>query len=223
MATNERIAPVDEVQLLRAAACDWRLSRGDVGVFAVILQHCDSEGLAFPGPTRIGQLARLSPTNVKASLRRLEVFEYVKVLRPGPRKANRFQVLDSPRVTSRKALKVIQDSNRELGMQTGPVSGKAAAETRYARMHPTRPVHVQQLGLSARQESTSKSLLKSQGDLTSSSEEQERSPEAEQRMTERARSCYLQAKRQGNRVLMKTLEENHRERLADLIDQERAA
>jgi hypothetical protein len=172
---NERIPPVDEVQLLRAAACDWRLSRGDVGVFAVILQHCDHDRTAYPGPTRIGQLAKLAPTNVKASIRRLEVFEYVLVSRPGERRKNRFTVLESPSIPSRKTLRIIASARLELGAQTGPVSGKALAATRHARMHLTGHAGVQQLGLSARHEVAFKAPKKSQGHLASPEEEPEQS------------------------------------------------
>ena len=116
MATNERISPVDEVQLLRAAACDWRLSRGDVGVFAVILKHCDADLRAFPGPTLIAKEARLSVTSVKASIRQLEEWRYLTVERPGLRRRNRYLVLSSPVVRSRSSTRM----TRELGL---PSSG----------------------------------------------------------------------------------------------------
>lgn len=110
-----RISPVDEAQLLRAAACDWRLSRGDVGVYAVILQHADEDGHAFPGPTRIGQLAHLAVSNVKKSLKHLEDLKYIYVHRPGPRRANRYVVQDPPTVPSRKRAKAIREVARDLG------------------------------------------------------------------------------------------------------------
>lgn len=118
-----RISPVDEVQLLREAACDWRLSRGDVGVYAVILQHADEDGLAFPGPTRIGELSHLAISNVKKSLRHLEALRYLHVHRPGPRRANRYVVLDSPSIPTRKAASNISEVRRELGMQPAPALG----------------------------------------------------------------------------------------------------
>ena len=117
-----RISPVDEAQLLRAAACDWRLSRGDVGVYAVILAHCDDKWHAFPGPSTISKQARLAVTNVKASLKHLETLYYIEVIRPGLRKANRFIVQESPSVPSRSSCKIIQGANREMrngGSQLG--------------------------------------------------------------------------------------------------------
>ena len=129
-AGNGRISPVDEAQLLRAAACDWRLSRGDVGVLAVILAHCDDKWRAFPGPTTISKQARLAVTNVKASLKHLETLYYIEVIRPGLRKANRFIVQESPSVPSRTSCQIIKGANREmrksgteLGMRTYPRLG----------------------------------------------------------------------------------------------------
>ncbi len=118
-----RISPVDEAKLLRAAACDWRLSRGDVGVFAVILMHCDEQWHAFPGPTLIAHEANLAVTNAKASLRHLEELQYIRVIRPGLRKANRYVVLESPTFRSRKTTGIIREIQRDLGMHASPALG----------------------------------------------------------------------------------------------------
>ncbi len=95
----DRIGPVDEVRLLRAAASDWRLSRGDVGVMAAILWHTNSSWEAFPGTRRVAAMARLAPSNVVASFAKLERFGYVRIIRRGQRKRQDFQVLPSPAVT----------------------------------------------------------------------------------------------------------------------------
>lgn len=131
-----RISPVDEVHLLRDAACDWRLSRGDVGVYAVILEHADENGLAFPGPTRIGEMANLATSNVKKSLRHLEALRYIRVHRPGPRRANRYEVLDSPSIPTRKAASNISEVRRELGMQAAPALGTKSNPVNSRRRQP---------------------------------------------------------------------------------------
>lgn len=91
-----RIAVVDEVRMLRAAACDWRLSRGDVGVFAVILRHADAAWVAFPGTRIIAEQARLAASNVVASITRLEHYAYLRVTRRGQRKRQDYQILEPP-------------------------------------------------------------------------------------------------------------------------------
>lgn len=156
-----RISPVDEAQLLRAAACDWRLSRGDVGVFAVILEHCDEELQAFPGPALIAKKARLSVTSVKSSIRQLEEWRYLKVVRPGLRKRNRFEIQPSPRVMPR----VVALTSRELGLprshcgRRGDWSrgvtqseAKQRQATGQAERHPTGQAGLHQLGKRARHE-----------------------------------------------------------------------
>lgn len=93
MSSHERaISPVDELRLLRAATCDPRLCRGDVAVFAVILQHQNFEGVAFPGKNRLGKLAGLAPRNVQARVCKLEETGYVVVERRGQRLVNRYTV-----------------------------------------------------------------------------------------------------------------------------------
>lgn len=95
---KDRMHPVDEAQLLRAAACDWRLSRGDVGVLAVILKHADGEWLAFPGHRLIAEQARLAPSNVPHSIHKLERYGYLSVIRRGQRKRQDYRLLQSPEV-----------------------------------------------------------------------------------------------------------------------------
>jgi hypothetical protein len=96
--SKARIAPVDEVRLLRAASCDRRLSRGDLGVFAVLLQHCDDSWLAYPGIRRLSTSARLAFSNVLASIERLETFAYVRVIRRPQGSRQDYQVLQSPEI-----------------------------------------------------------------------------------------------------------------------------
>ena len=130
-AGNGRISPVDEAQLLRAAACDWRLSRGDVGVLAVILAHCDDKWHAFPGPTTISKQARLAVTNVKASLKHLEALQYIAVIRPGLRKANRYEVLESPTVRSRSVARILRNGRNDLGLPASLALGTKSYPDRY--------------------------------------------------------------------------------------------
>ena len=142
-----RISPVDEIQLLRAANCDWRLSRGDVGVFAVILLHCDDRCRAFPGPTLISKVARLATSNVKSSLRRLEELRYLEVERPGLRRANRYRVLESPMVPDQKTARMVAGMRRELGLRTSPALGMRTGPDKKAANRATRPAGDHQLGL----------------------------------------------------------------------------
>lgn len=93
-----RIAPVDEVRLLRAACCDRRLARGDLGVLAVILEHCDDSWFAWPSIRRLSDRARLTKTNATEAVRRLERFGYIRVTRKGEGKSQDYQVLASPEI-----------------------------------------------------------------------------------------------------------------------------
>lgn len=95
---KERIAPVDEARLLRAAACDWRLSRGDVGVFAVILEHADDSWLSFPGIRLLSEKAHLANSNVLTSIGKLEGFGYITVLRRGQGRRQDYRVMASPEI-----------------------------------------------------------------------------------------------------------------------------
>ncbi len=215
-----RIQPVDEVQLLRAAACDWRLSRGDVGVLAVILRHCDDRRRAFPGPTLISRECRLAPSNVKTSLRHLEQLRYIEVERPGLRKANRYRVLDSPRVMDQKAARTIAATKRELGLPASPALGMRAGPVRASSARATRPAGGHQLGLPAgpqlglptghevafedTSESTTPAALHSEDE--------------EQSLKAHARKLYLEAKENGNTAVMTFVESKHWKHIADLAD-----
>ena len=93
-----RIAPVDEARLLRAACCDRRLARGDLGVLAVILEHCDDSWMAWPSIRRLSDRARLTKTNATEAVRRLERFGYIRVARKGEGRSQDYQVLASPEI-----------------------------------------------------------------------------------------------------------------------------
>lgn len=181
---DERLSPVEEVQLLRAAACDWRLSRGDVGVFAVILRHCDGDLCSFPGPSRIAKEAGLSVTSVKSSTRALEQFRYLEVERPGLRKRNRFHVLPSPPVPPRQAIALSREmglpsfkKHQRMNWSRGVAQSKRTprAPTGQVQQHQTGQVRLHQLGKSARHELAFNSPRNSQQLLPSAGEEQERS------------------------------------------------
>ena len=144
---HETLSTLDELQALRAAACDWRLSRGDVGVYAVILQHANSDRESWPGPTRISNVANLAVSNVKSSLKRLEDWKYIEIIRPGLRKANRFLVLQSPVVPSKKKHRLIQETRRQLGMPTGLDAKPSRAATRDAGRLSTRDAGRLELGM----------------------------------------------------------------------------
>lgn len=171
---------------MRSAACDWRLSRGDLGVFAVLLQHCDQAGACRPGPARISTMANLATSNVKASLGRLEELAYIRVHRPGPRKANRYQVLDSPAIPCRRTAEQLGKVRAELGLPAGldavatseptrsagrphlgpPAgldTGSESKPTRPAGRSPTRPAGRLQLGLPTGHESTLEGTSESTG------------------------------------------------------------
>lgn len=215
-----RIQPVDEVRLLRAAACDWRLSRGDVGVLAVILRHCDDRRRAFPGPTLISQEANLATSNVKTSLRRLEDLRYIEVDRPGLRKANRYRVLESPRVMDQRVARQIAATKRELGLPASPALGMRTGPDRTISRRATRPAGDHQLGLSTgRQlglstghEVAFESTFESTTPAASISEDEE------QRLKAYARKVYLDAKRNGDTTVMTMVESTHWRHVHDLAD-----
>lgn len=230
---NERIQPVDEIQLLRAAACDWRLSRGDVAVFAVILKHCNADRGAHPGPTRIAKEANLAITNVKASVLKLERYRYVTVERPGLRKCNRFVVNDSPRVPTRRAH---MPSHFET---TGRVHAPSSSDsTRDAGVRSTGDVGTQKLGMLARHEVALKAPLRNHSASRPLVEEEEREAEKleqlrlqrEERRAQDAvrtregfRAEYLQA-RSTHPAWARKMESQPevRKHIADLIDVEAA-
>ena len=84
---------LQELRLLRCATRDRRLSRGDCGVYGVILEHCNKLGVAFPGATRLSLIAGLDVKNVKVSIKKLEKNGYLQVLRRGQRVSNQYQIL----------------------------------------------------------------------------------------------------------------------------------
>lgn len=225
---DERLPPVDEVQALRAAACDWRLSRGDVGVFAVILEHCNADGQAFPGPALISKRARLSVTNVKASIRRLEAMRYITIERPGLRKKNRFQVTFKPAPIIPRLAGIPSQMKKALARLDGNSSRRhtqlrkgSRVTTGDAGMHSTGYAVMNKLGMPARHEVAFKSLSEitcaSRSFLGSEEQEQERSPEEEARLTASARKLYAEAVKEGNERMMQSVEQNHWHRIADLV------
>ena len=118
-----------ELRALQVAARDWRLNRGDIGVYSVLLSHANKEGVAYPGPTRISEQARLAVSNVKASLGRLEALQYIEVMRTKARVQNRYRLLDPPNVPSLKGERARAEAALELGMRTGPVHKPSRAGT----------------------------------------------------------------------------------------------
>lgn len=232
MTDESRISPVEEARALRQAACDWRLSRGAIGVYAVILEHCNAAGQAFPGPALIARKARLAVTNVKACIGMLEELKYIEVERPGLRKKNRYRVTFRqqsirPRLagipSSLKAAAAKKKANSSR-VHTQLHSGHDAP-TGYAGMHSTGYAGVNKLGMPARQEvafkSLSESTCASRSDLDPEKQEQERSPEEEARLTASARKIYVEAMEKGHQLLMESTERNHWHRIADLIPKDR--
>lgn len=155
---DDRPTVLDELHALRAAAFDWRLSRGDVAVYAVLLQHLNFQsGESWPGATRISRIARLAVNNVKASLRRLEEHRYISVVKSGPRIANRYRILNPPKVLSRKVVKAMEEARRsldmdtcpELDMQAGPERQHSTTPSGHARIPPSGHTGVSHLGMPA--------------------------------------------------------------------------
>src|SRR5687768_12662508 len=87
---NPRFTLLDRWQLLSKASSDPRLSRGDVAVLCVLLNHVDPMGQAFPGPDRIAKHARINRRTVKRCLGRLEALSYVHIERRGERVRNTY-------------------------------------------------------------------------------------------------------------------------------------
>lgn len=87
---NSRYTLLDRWVLLAKASCDPCLSRGDLAVMCVLLNHVDPMGQAYPGPDRIAKHAKIDRRTVKRCLRRLETLNYVKIERPGPRVRNTY-------------------------------------------------------------------------------------------------------------------------------------
>lgn len=210
---RERIAPVDEVTLLRAAACDGRLSRGDVGVLAVILRHCDSEWLAWPGIRTIAEQARLTTSSVAASLDRLERVGYVRVIRRGQRKRQDYQVLTSPSVP--RSAPVHKDSR--FG-KSAPVH-KDSSENPSVPVKPDASVLVDRKDLfrSTGTEGTSEITFEDTGSLIPF-EQQQQQRQHERR--EQIRADYLRARETGDSILVRLMEREGvlRKHILDLID-----
>ncbi|WP_157475269.1 hypothetical protein [Lysobacter sp. Root494] len=118
--SNDRPTALDELHALRHACMDWRLARGDLAVYAVLLKHADAGREAYPGPKRISSQAAIAVSNVKVSLRRLEDLKYIRVIRPGLRKANRYVISDSPAIPSKEKAAAMREIASLLGMQAGP-------------------------------------------------------------------------------------------------------
>lgn len=224
---DDRIAPVDEVQLLRAAACDWRLSRGDLGTLAVILRHCNAEWVAFPGPKTIAEKARLAVTNVKACIRRLEKFRYIEIERRGLRKKNRYRILSSPTCPTRRA--GIPRFKSATGRADIPSSENPSG---YAGIHQTGHAGIQKLGMPARHEDAFKTPNKSQrfapvfSDSENQDQEQQQKREQERlqekaKQRDRVRAEYLET-RFTHPEWARRMERTFPEELADLIEDKAA-
>ncbi|GAB3366907.1 hypothetical protein GCM10027431_09610 [Lysobacter rhizosphaerae] len=89
-AGNPRYTLLDRWFLLAKACCDSDLSRGDVAVLCVLLNHVDPMGQAYPGPSRIAAHANLDRRTVKRCVTRLERHGYLEVERPGQRTRNSY-------------------------------------------------------------------------------------------------------------------------------------
>ena len=111
---------IDELHLLRSATLDWRLNRGALGVFAVILKHCNPQRCSWPGEKRISTMAGIADRNITTAIGRLEQLGYLKVER-SPGKVNRYLVLDSPRIPTQTAVKAQLTARHELGMRASGV------------------------------------------------------------------------------------------------------
>lgn len=191
---GKRIEPVEEIRLLRAAAFDHRLSRGDVGVMAAVLEHCDSDWSAFPGPARIAKRANLAVTNVKRSLRKLEQLGYLQVHRRGVRKRSEYIVSAPPAVPTRRAsvpslnLRKGHDSARER-TQFGSRNQHDRPVTGYESITPTGRADVHQLGTLARHESTLKAPIESTGAARAVSDEEKK--RQQEQLRDSLRSEYL--------------------------------
>lgn len=117
---------VAELRALQTASRDHRLSRGDIGVYSVLLSHA-RDGLAYPGPARISEMARLAVSNVKQSLGRLEDLKYIETIRTKARVRNRYRMLEPPMVPSLKGERARAAAARELGMRAGPAAKPSKA------------------------------------------------------------------------------------------------
>jgi hypothetical protein len=118
-----------QLRLLEAAACDWRLARGDVGVLAVVAKHADAQGRAFPGRARIAAMARMSVRNVTFALSKLERLGYVRVDRPGRPRRNTYELQAPPPVPDRWDMEApfqLPEPDSEAGFTLREGSGKGS-------------------------------------------------------------------------------------------------
>ena len=77
---------------LACAATDARLSRGDLGCLAVILDRYNvQEGAAWPSITRLASEANLATRNVVNSIRKLVEHGYLEIEHGGIGKSNRYR------------------------------------------------------------------------------------------------------------------------------------
>lgn len=83
---------VKKHKVILVATLDPRLSRGDLGVLMVILEHSGVNGSAFPGTVRIARFTKLSPRSVKRSVAKLAKAGYLTVRRRDCGKSNVYSV-----------------------------------------------------------------------------------------------------------------------------------
>lgn len=134
------MAAVDEIHLFRAAACDWRLSRGDVGVYASILDHADDTWLSFPGTRTMSEQARLAPSNVVTSVEKLERLGYIRVTRRGQRKRQDYQILQSPDVYESAPARKSSGFGKSAPIHKSSESSASATDGRSSEENPSAPV-----------------------------------------------------------------------------------
>lgn len=88
---NDRLL-VSRWRLALRAASDPSFSRADVGVLMVILDHMDKAGEAWPGLTRIGELARVDRSHVTRCIRKLTETGYLDREAGNQTKSNRYRI-----------------------------------------------------------------------------------------------------------------------------------
>jgi hypothetical protein len=177
-----RISPVDEAVMLRHAACDWRMSRGDIAVYAVLLEHSNEHFTSYPGPQRIATKAHLTITNVRKALGRLETFEYIEILRRNRtgdahrgESFNRYELCEMPVYPPK------QTKQCNFGKNRTPLAGNASSISRNDRtqlagdLEPRLPANRTQLAgdleprLPARDEVAFESTLEIASEITGAS------------------------------------------------------